>query len=201
MKICWGSHCLHRFKKPSLLNGIPLAYLKIYYYFKNNIVQSITWLVCVAKRLKLKILLPKSNWQKKNNINNTIITYLFSPVLCFVLCILLHSPFAWSLCTHFLAKKKGSSRRPTEKTRAATSETFSPFKIHRPVIVHETNYLFMPSFFCVFAPYQFFFVVLLLCIIYAKFVLIKVHRSRYNFALHFIMFFSVFVSYFANHQK
>lgn len=92
-------------QKPSLLNGIPLAYLKIYYYFKNNIVQSITCLVCVAKRLKLKILLPKSNWQKKNNINNTIITYLFSPVLCFVFCILLHSPFAWSLCTHFLAKK------------------------------------------------------------------------------------------------
>jgi hypothetical protein len=35
---------------------------------------------------------------------------------------------------------------------------------------------------------------LLLCIIYAKFVLIKVQRSWYNFALHFIMFFSTFSS-------
>lgn len=53
MKICWGSHCLPSARQLSLRPSYIFVKwnsfaLKIYYYFKNNIVQSITCLVCVS---------------------------------------------------------------------------------------------------------------------------------------------------------
>lgn len=113
-------------KNLPFLNGIPSRLsLKIYYYFKNNIVQSITCLVCVSKRLEIENSPTKKQlpW-KKNNINNTIITYLLSsPVFYALHFISLHSPVRVEpVCTHLFSW----NRLHRKKKRAATSETFFP---------------------------------------------------------------------------
>lgn len=150
-----------------------------------------------------------SRRRSRTNINNTIITYFslktISKVLClleFVLCSAFHSFCSHLLCTvegqveswmvhtQFLLPKKkiynknidDDERRRRQRRASSNERNVLPFKIHRPVIVHEANYLFLRSLLP--APYQFSFVILLIgrfssvYIIYAKFVLIKVHRSR-----------------------
>lgn len=116
---------------------------------------------------------------KRNNINNTIITYISSES-CVMLCLLVSCIllcFSRIFSTHIFLRPKNRLQLKKKRPKTVSNDrNVLPFKIHRPVIVHEANYLFS---FPLSAPYQFFFVALLLPhIIYAKFVLIKVQRSR-----------------------
>lgn len=130
---------------------------------------------------------------KRNNINNTIITYISSES-CVMLCLLVSCIllcFSRIFSTHIFLRPKNRLQLKKKRPKTVSNDrNVLPFKIHRPVIVHEANYfIFFPSF-CSLP-------IFLCCSSLASYNLCKIRFDKsskvsYNFALHFIMFFMLF---------